>query len=234
MKKMFMKIINISIVFAVALSSIVFLAKADYKSSLTVNLRDDNKKIIIKDADVSIYKVADFVTFFKHEYMPDERFVSVISELDFSSLDKTCTSENSKIIENYIKKNKIDTDKTIKTDYNGKAYFENVDLGIYLVVVSNTDKYSVDTFLIEVPLSENGVFTNEVNATPKIGIPTVPQNPDNPDKNNDDNNNGGKIPQTGQLKWPVPVMLISGITLIVLGYADYCQKKKRLLNDAQK
>ncbi len=231
MKKIFMRIINISIVFAVALSSIVCIASADNISSLTVNLRDYNKKIIIKDADVFIYKVADFITFSKHEYMPDERFASVISDLDFSSLDKTCTSENSKVIENYIKKNKISADKTLKTDDNGKAFFENLDLGIYLVVVSNTEEYSVDTFLIEVPLSENGVFTNEVSATPKIGSLTVPQKPNNPDNNNDSNNsnNGGKIPQTGQLKWPVPVMLISGITLIVLGYADYCNKKKKVI-----
>lgn len=226
MKKILIKIINISIIFAVALSFTVFTVGAeDYVGSLAINLSDKEKNISLENAEVSVYKIADFVTFYRHEYMPDERFVSVISKLDFSTLDKTCTSDNSKIIADFIKKQGIKADKIVKSDNSGQALFENVEFGIYLVEVSTSGEYTVDSFLTEVPLSESGVFTDEVTATPKIGKVETPKKTPKNDKK------GGPIPQTGQLRWPVPVMLVTGLTFIILGYADYCHKKKQDLKD---
>lgn len=230
MNKIFIRIVNMCIIVAVALVFSAFSVVADdvNKGTLTVKMSDSVKNITLQNADVSIYKVADFVNFQNHEFMPQEKFVSSVSNLDFSSLDKACTSENSKTISDFIKKQGIKADMTIRSDSSGQAVFEALDFGIYFVDVTNSGDYTVESFLTEVPLSENGVFTTEVNASPKFAKVETPQKTPSSDKK------GGPIPQTGQLRWPVPVMFILGITLVVLGYADYSNKKKKALNNETK
>ncbi len=121
------------------------------------------------------------------------------------------------------------------TDEQGNASFNNLDTALYLVVrtkaASQNQAYFADPFLVSVPLLWEGQVNYVINVAPKYGWtpqdpdtpiePTDPPQPQNPDKPAFD---GPKLPQTGQLNWPIPVLLVVGSILILMGWKKYKQK----------
>ena len=104
---------------------------------------------------------------------------------------------------------------------NGEAFFGNLPIGLYVVTQEAheaTDGFEpISAFLISVPTFENGGYNLHVAAYPKVSLepeeteppeskPTEPTKPDDP-----------KLPQSGQLNWPVPVLAVSGLLLMVIG-----------------
>ena len=71
------------------------------------------------------------------------------------------------------------TTKTVDAD--GNAAFENLELGLYLIVQSKASNgYApIKPFLVSLPMAENGKWNYEVDASPKVGGYT-PVNPDTP------------------------------------------------------
>ena len=74
---------------------------------------------------------------------------------------------------------------TVKAvDKEGNVTFENVELGLYLVVQTkaSTGYEPVNSFLVSLPMAEDGEWSYEVDASPKVGayVPTVPDTPDTP------------------------------------------------------
>lgn len=111
------------------------------------------------------------------------------------------------------------TEKTIGSD--GTVKFENLEPGLYLLVQATAaDGYSaVEPFLVTVPMLENGVYVYEVDATPKVELEKKPEASATPKPEGSGNGNGdGKLPQTGQLNWPVPVMATTGVCMFTIGW----------------
>ena len=71
------------------------------------------------------------------------------------------------------------TTKTVGAD--GNAAFEDLELGLYLIVQSKASNgYApIKPFLVSLPMAENGKWNYEVDASPKVGGYT-PVNPDTP------------------------------------------------------
>lgn len=101
-------------------------------------------------------------------------------------------------------------------DDEGRVTFD-VEPGLYLLVQQDPARgYSAaKPFLVGVPNMEDGTYIYEVNASPKINLTpapteesTEPHNPTKPDE---------KLPQTGQLNWPVPLLAVAGLGLFLLG-----------------
>ena len=71
------------------------------------------------------------------------------------------------------------TTKTVEAD--GNAAFEDLELGLYLIVQSKASNgYApIKPFLVSLPMAENGKWNYEVDASPKVGGYT-PVNPDTP------------------------------------------------------
>lgn len=71
------------------------------------------------------------------------------------------------------------TTKTVDAD--GNADFEDLELGLYLIVQSKASNgYApIKPFLVSLPMAENGKWNYEVDASPKVGGYT-PVNPDTP------------------------------------------------------
>lgn len=71
------------------------------------------------------------------------------------------------------------TTKTVDAD--GNAAFEDLELGLYLIVQSKASNgYApIKPFLVSLPMAENGKWNYEVDASPKVGGYT-PVNPDTP------------------------------------------------------
>ncbi len=177
--------------------------------SITVHLEDDGKKL--SSGTLTFYRVGEIVsTNGNYHFRPSGAF---------ADWGKTLEDENSpelaESLLDYAEKRNI-TGETVKI-YDGTVRYEvGVDqLGLYLVAQHEaaTGYNSVDPFLIAVPNWENGAYVYDVNATPKMGVltaspPTVPPT---------DHPKDPVLPQTGQLKLPVPVLAILGLLLIGSG-----------------
>lgn len=101
---------------------------------------------------------------------------------------------------------------------NGVAKFENLTTGLYLIYQEKAAPgYSkLASFLVTVPYTVDGNEIFDVTIDSKSELernpsttPTTPPETTPPDE---------KLPQTSQLKWPVPVMAASGIALFLFGW----------------
>lgn len=83
---------------------------------------------------------------------------------------------------------------------DGTAVFEPLEPGLYLVVQREAAEgfQTISPFLVGIPMQVDGALVYHVDASPKAS--PVP-----------------KLPQTGQVNWPVPVMAAAGILLLLAG-----------------
>jgi LPXTG-motif cell wall-anchored protein len=109
---------------------------------------------------------------------------------------------------------------------NGKAVFNDLPTGLYLIIQEEAAEgfNPLGAFLVSVPYLENGEYRYHVTAAIKSELerepetepttppPTVPDDP--------------KLPQTGQLNWPIPLMAVAGLGLFIAG-SMLCFGKKR-------
>lgn len=101
---------------------------------------------------------------------------------------------------------------------NGKAVFENLVTGLYLIMqtTSSTGYSPMNPFLVSVPYWDGSTYRYHVTAQvkselkPDIEPPKPTEKPTTP--------SGTKLPQTGQLTWPIPVMTLTGMALFALGW----------------
>jgi len=110
-----------------------------------------------------------------------------------------------------------------QTVENGKATFSGLSTGLYLIVQNRAaDGFSkLGAFLVSVPYMENGEYQYHVIASVKSELerepePTEPEPTDPPPG----------LPQTGQLNWPIPLMVVAGLGFFAVGWA-LCFGKKR-------
>ena len=109
----------------------------------------------------------------------------------------------------------------------GRAAFVDLSPGLFVVWQEGedaTDGYSpIQPFLISIPRFYNGQYILDVLCDPKVPLETEPPPP--PPSTTPPGTPPSKVPQTGQLNWPVPVMAISGCILFVLGLVLYSGRK---------
>lgn len=108
----------------------------------------------------------------------------------------------------------------------GTVSFTGLDLGLYLLVQEEAaDGYqAVAPFLVCVPMRDNGSYCYDVDASPKVELekkPVPPPTSEKPEKPDDPT-----LPQTGQLNWPIPVLVVLGLMLFSAGWGLYLGKKR--------
>ena len=120
------------------------------------------------------------------------------------------------------------------TGSDGTVIFDNLEQAVYLVTQTVTAEgfTAFDPFLSYLPGIEDGVWIYDVKAAPKIEYssepditpmpsptpdPTVTPTPTPVPGNEPPDQTPPKLPQTGQLNWPIPVLLISGLVFVSLG-----------------
>lgn len=108
--------------------------------------------------------------------------------------------------------------EVLEVSADGTAVFENLKLGLYLVAQDEAaDGYeAINPFLIGVPNPENGVYTYQVEASPKVSVKPLPPEPTKPTEPRPPE---PYLPQTGQLNWPVPLMAAAGLVLFAAGWS---------------
>ena len=101
------------------------------------------------------------------------------------------------------------------TDETGEVVFYDLKPAMYLVkrieTAEGNEKYSADPMLISVPSFSDNAWTYDVVTTPKFSEVTIREEPEEPEETDD------KLPETGQLKWPVPVLVTIGAGLVGSG-----------------
>jgi len=113
---------------------------------------------------------------------------------------------------------------------DGKILFSDLELGLYLLVQETGAPGSamLNPFLVSVPGRMDGQYVYDVDASPKLSAapeetwPYEPTEPDMPPEPTEP-----ELPQTGLTQWPVPVMAVSGVLLVVLGWILCVGGRKR-------
>lgn len=108
-------------------------------------------------------------------------------------------------------------------DDQGYTIFQYITPGLYLVVQDTAAKgyYPAAPFLVSLPGMEEGKYDYHVDASPKVSLEKAPETrPPSTTKPTDP-----KLPQTGQLNWPVPVLVSLGLALFAAGWF-LCYGKK--------
>ena len=143
--------------------------------SIHVNLYDSTNNKALSGGELTVYRVAEVQRKngnLSFEYCGD--FDGCAIELG----DLTDSTLADQLLE-YMPQGARGTTKTVDAD--GNAAFEDLELGLYLIVQSKASNgYApIKPFLVSLPMAENGKWNYEVDASPKVGGYT-PVNPDTP------------------------------------------------------
>ena len=107
-----------------------------------------------------------------------------------------------------------------KVEENGKVTFLELPFGLYLVVQKTAPAGygKTEPFLVSLPYLEEGEYQYDVASQPKTDLERdVTTEPTTSPTTKPAASSGGKLPQTGQLWWPVPVLACGGLGCIVVG-----------------
>lgn len=117
--------------------------------------------------------------------------------------------------------------ETKKISVDGAVTFSELEPGLYLLAQARAAEgyHNASPFLVSVPILEKNEYIFEVQADPKVELtaPTVTPKPDTeltpePTAVPETGSPGTKLPQTGQLNWPIPVLTALGLGMFSLGW----------------
>ena len=143
--------------------------------TIRVRLYDEASQKALRGGELTIYRVAEVQRKngdLSFEYCGDFYGCGIaLGDLTDSTLAD-------QLLE-YMPQGARGTTKTVDAD--GNAAFEDLELGLYLIVQSKASNgYApIKPFLVSLPMAENGKWNYEVDASPKVGGYT-PVNPDTP------------------------------------------------------
>lgn len=185
---------------------------ASQKGTIAITMRYDGKPV--SGGSLTLYRAA--------EVKEDDGNYSFALTGDFTASGAELTDISSADLAGdlarFAASRKL-TGTTRKIGSDGKVSFTGLELGLYLLVQDEAaEGYNkAEPFLVSVPMMEDGAYRYEVNATPKVELEKAPPKPMTPD--------GSKLPQTGQLNWPVPVLVVLGLCLFSAGWVLRFGKK---------
>ena len=109
----------------------------------------------------------------------------------------------------------------------GKAFFGELRPGLFLVVQQEPIPgfAAMDPFLISLPVPQGEGYVYDLAAAPKVSLEPEPTEPPPPTQPPPDR--PPDIPQTGQLNWPVPVLVVWGSVMVVFGLVLCLKRKER-------
>lgn len=211
MKRIFA--ILVAAVLLLALSAPVLAAQVDLEQigSVSVTLKYMGQPV--PGGSLTLHKVGDLVWAEDHYiYTLTEPFAE--SGISLDALD----SDVAQALAAYAIGNEIPGVKQ-EIDAEGHAAFADVSVGLYLMVQEDAaEGFSlVQPFLLTVPVSENGAYVYDVDASPKLSLVPEETEPTQPPTTTPPTKPGDKLPQTGQMSWPVPLLAIGGIFTFLAG-----------------
>ena len=177
--------------------------------------------------EVGIYKVANVVEDNGFKFVYNDTF-SEAGEMpkDLDAVNGELALKLEKIAEK--KKESLYTSSQ-KLDSNGNVTFSDLEAGLYLIVhtkkteITFSDKtkvvYTINPFLVSIPQKKDGEFVYDVTSKPKV----APEKKVTPPKKTPP----PRLPQTGQLWWPVMALGVTGAVFVTFGLVRKMKSGKR-------
>ena len=190
------------------------------KGSITVEVKDTESKTSVSGGSLTLYQIALAETDDGNYYF---QYTESFKDCNLA-LDDIQTETHAEGYYTYVRHHNVKSmDKKEVSD--GTAVFSNLELGLYLVVQEEAAEgyTAMAPFVISVPMRDGDSYIYDVDAAPKAGTVT-------PDKNttttttttttekSTQSHPGSKLPQTGQLWWPIPVLAFSGLLFFAYGW----------------
>lgn len=112
------------------------------------------------------------------------------------------------------------TGETLTVSAEGTAVFRNLKPGLYLIREDTpAEGFSpLAPFLVSVPYNEDGEYIYDVTANAKSELERTPETVPTTEPTKPTTPPGPNLPQTGQLNWPVPVLVVLGLGLFSVGW----------------
>lgn len=159
---------------------------------------------------LEVYRVGDVT-------VSNEGYVFTLTE-EFAaseeSLDDPSSSLLAESLASYAAEAGLDS-TTVSIGSDGTWEISDLELGLYLIVQNDpADGYeAISPFLVSLPYYDEDAdeYLYEVDADPKME--PITETPEDPVEVVDE-----KLPQTGQLNWPVPILAILGVVMFIVGY----------------
>lgn len=198
----------------------------DRAGVLQITAKDEESGKTEEGAEISVYKVAD-IEQADNEYRITctEAFSDLQSDIDAAGEFDRTLGEKAEVI-------REEADPQIsysgKTDENGYLEITGINVGVYLIVQTNTvgSFQPFSPFLVSMPvLDEDGICQYNVDTFPKMDVREITETPQPTATVTAAPGSSGSqqaadssfLPQTGQIWWPVPVLLSIGVLFLVLG-----------------
>lgn len=140
---------------------------------------------------------------------------------DFGTLDSAEQSAQTAHSLRYFALRSAIAGTTKEIGNDGKVTFSDLEQGLYLLVQTRSAPgYSRgNPFLVGIPYEKDGEYLYDVDALAKTELEREPTPPKPPE-------GGGKLPQTGQLNWPVPALAAVGLVLFGIGWGIRFRRKQ--------
>lgn len=186
------------------------LVDLDAKGSITV--KAVYKKVPLEGMKLNCIQVGKLVPYGDAYY-----YESLYHDAIYTSEDIHNTKHPGEMLK--LVKNGTSVAYTKSADKSGYIKFSNLKPGLYLIYQTDSftmsgNKYEIREFFVTIPY--DGKY--DVDAKSKPGLDLYPEEPPKQTTSGTSSPKPAKLPQTGQLNWPVPVMAISGMTLFIIGW----------------
>lgn len=208
MKRIFTFLLTLSVLLSVSLTA--------YAHDVPVDRNDCSIEVIVRYDGENVD--GGTLTAVKVGYVDEEDGNYFFSqEMTNIRLEDITSPEAPKTQKDFYNNNKNNYDFYTQTQSvkDGKATFSGLSTGLYLIVQEKAASgfSKMDAFLVSVPYMKDGEYQYHVTASIKSELEREPEPTEPPPTKPDD----PKLPQTGQLNWPIPVLLTSGALLLCLG-----------------
>lgn len=189
------------------------------KGSISIMLQDKKNHKVMSDGEMTLYQVADVVL---KDGELSYQYVNGFENcgIELGNLDDSALAEK---LENRLSKTAVGTTQAV--DANGTVKYSDLSAGLYLFVQTGESKTyeKISSFIVSMPLNMNGSWVYDVDASPKVETitdrtPDTEETSDVPPETEKPDHPGKKLPQTGQLKWPIPVLSIAGVVIFSIGW----------------
>lgn len=186
------------------------LPDLERRGSITVTVRDTETKTPVSGGRLTLYQVASAE---ENDWNFSFAYTKKFAGCGLS-LEKIQSEDLADGLAEYAASQKI-KGITAVVGNDGRGTFSNLETGLYLITqdVPAKGHTGLMPFLVSIPYKDGETLIYDVDAAPKAGtVGEAPQEtkPSKP--------TASKLPQTGQLWWPVPFLAIAGILLITLGW----------------
>ena len=196
----------------------------DRKGTITVTVMDTDTKQPVSGGSLNLYQIASVkLDNGDYSFVYTDAFSGCEWELGEAEIQSEELADN---LEDYIAAQeaggkRMPVRENAQVGMDGVAVFDDsLELGLYLVMQdAPADGYAkLNSFLITIPESVEGKLRYDVDALPKAG--TVQKTPasDAPGSSAPAKPAASKLPQTGMLWWPIPILVISGMVLFMIGW----------------